>query len=319
MKKFLLSLTALAAMSVSAQDYEVRTLTFEDSDYKGESTNYAGKLDWSSIIDEQYGGPLLYPKDFDEEAGDIVYWWYDEGNTEIFSELLNNYWDGCYWGGGIAISNYIEADLTKGNYQTQLSVPVSNGSKNFAVTFCNSNPTIDEMNPQVELNILHDKLHIVESMMISPTTYSLNIAKNGDGYSAHGLTGADDYVTLTIHGLVEKTVVSSVDVDMARAGKFLEGWQTIDLTSLGEVDGLMFTMNSNDVGTYGINQPTYFAFDNVKVRFAKDDDTDRISTANVSATATQRYSLGGQQLNASHKGINIVRMSDGSVRKVMMK
>ena len=246
----------------------VRVLTFEDEDFKGTMENFAGYLDWSSLIDSpQYGGPMLYPEDFDEDEGDILYYWYDEGNTEIYSELLNNYWDGCYWGGGIAISNYIEPDLAKGDYNTQLSVPESNGSKNFAVTFCNSNPTINEMNPQVEITIADGKVHLIESMMISPTTYGLNIAKNGDGWVAHGLTGEEDYMTLTIHGMVGETEVSSIDVDLARAGKFMEGWTTVDLTSLGEVNGLMFTMNSNDTGDYGINQPCYFAFDNVRVRF----------------------------------------------------
>ena len=36
------------------------TLTFEDADYKG-GTNFAGKSDWSSLIDSpQYGGSMLY-------------------------------------------------------------------------------------------------------------------------------------------------------------------------------------------------------------------------------------------------------------------
>ena len=256
----------------------VRVLTFEDEDYKGTTENFAGQLDWSSLIDSpQYGGPMLYPEDFDEDEGDILYYWYDEGNTEIYSELLNNYWDGCYWGGGIAISNYIESDLTKGNYENQLSVPESNGSKNFAVAFCNSNPTINEMNPQLEITIMDGKVHRIESMMISPTTYGLNIAKNGDGWVAHGLKDEDDYMTLTIHGMVGETEVSSIDVDLARAGKFMEGWTTVDLTSLGEVDRLMFTMNSNDAGDYGINQPSYFAFDNVKVYF--DVETSALAVA----------------------------------------
>lgn len=40
--------------------YELRVLTFEDADYKG-GTNFAGKSDWSSLIDSpQYGGSMLY-------------------------------------------------------------------------------------------------------------------------------------------------------------------------------------------------------------------------------------------------------------------
>lgn len=66
MKTKLLILAALLGAGACAQaqnnDYELRTLTFEDKDYKGngsmQSTNQAN---WSSLIDNpQYGGKLLY-------------------------------------------------------------------------------------------------------------------------------------------------------------------------------------------------------------------------------------------------------------------
>ena len=254
-------------VNVASEEEEgVRTLTFEDSDYKGTTENYAGKLDWSSLIDEQYGGPMLYPKDFDEDEGDILYYWYDEGNTEVYSELVNAYMDGCFWAGGIAISNYVDADLTHGDNNHQLAVPTSNGSQNFAVVYCNSNSTISAYNPQTTLSIVDSKLHVIESMKIAPTLYQLAVAKGGNGY-AKALTGDDDYLTLTIHGMQGDEAKTSLTIDMARAGQYLEDWTTIDLTSLGEVDGLMFTMDTNDQSYGYSNQPTYFAFDDLKIRF----------------------------------------------------
>ena len=277
MRRFFYSLAFLmTAVCANAQNYEVRTLTFEDSDFKGTTKNYAGNLDWSSLIDAQYGGPMLYPTDFDDEE-DILYYWYDEGNTEIYSELNNSYMDGCYWAGGIAISNYVDADLANGDYLHQLAVPKSNGSANFAVVFCNSNPTISEYNPQTELTIMDGKTHIIESMQISPTIYQLNTSKNGNAFTKT-LTEVGDYLTLTIHGMVGETEVATVDVDLARDGVFMEDWTTVDLTSLGEVDGLMFTMDSNDAGAYGVNQPVYFAFDNLKVRFESETATLAVAT-----------------------------------------
>ena len=54
---------------------------------------------WAQYIDSpQYYGPLLY--------GDGTYSWTDPA-TSLSSELSNDYADGFYWGGGIAISNYI--------------------------------------------------------------------------------------------------------------------------------------------------------------------------------------------------------------------
>jgi len=257
MKRFFYSLAVLmTAVCANAQNYEVRTLTFEDSDFKGTSLNFAGELNWSSLIDAQTGGPMLYPDSFNGEE-DEIYNWYDQGNTEVYSELSNTWMDGCYWGGGIAISNYIDADSNNGDSDHQLSVPKSNGSDNFAVAYCSGNTT---------LTILDGKTHVIESMLISPTTYQLNVAKNGNG-SAKALTEEGDYLTLTIHGMVGTTEKATVDVDLARDGVFMEDWTNIDLTSLGEVDGLLFTMDSNDTGDWGINQPVYFAFDDLKVRF----------------------------------------------------
>jgi hypothetical protein len=50
-------------------------------------------------------------------------------------------------------------------------------------------------------------------------------------------------------------------------------------------------------------------------------DTDGISTvcSDSNADTTLRYSLNGMQLTAPQHGINIVRMSDGTVRKVFVK
>ncbi|MBQ9645321.1 MAG: DUF4465 domain-containing protein [Prevotella sp.] len=304
-----------AALSAGAQSYEVRTLTFEDGDYKGTTENFAGKLDWSSLIDQQYGGPMLYPADFDEDEGDIVYWWYDEGNTEVYSKLTNAYGDGCFWAGGIAISNYVDADLTNGDNQHQLAVPMSNGSQNFAVVYCNSNSTISAYNPQTDLTIVDGKYHVVESMRISPTLYQLAVAKGGNGY-AKALTAGGDYLTLTIHGVVDEDIVATVKVDLARDGEFLEDWTTVDLTSLGEVNGLLFTMDTNDQSYGYANQPTYFAFDDLKIRFEADDPT-AISTTTATTAATGCYSLSGMRTQGGQRGLQIVRMADGSVRKVL--
>ena len=61
MKRTLFSLAlCLAALCASAQGYEVRTLTFEDADYRG-SGNVVGGMDWSSLIDDaEYDGTLTY-------------------------------------------------------------------------------------------------------------------------------------------------------------------------------------------------------------------------------------------------------------------
>ena len=54
--------------------------------------------------------------------------------------------------------------------------------------------------------------------------------------------------------------------------------------------------------------------------FQKIEKTTSITTAKrEAATPAVNYSFNGQQLPAARRGLNIIRMSDGTVRKVMMK
>ena len=51
-----------------------------------------------------------------------------------------------------------------------------------------------------------------------------------------------------------------------------------------------------------------------------DKDANGIHTVSTAKTAAaQRYALDGRQLNAAQHGLNIIRMADGSVKKVMIK
>lgn len=89
--------------------YELRVLTFEDSDARFEPyyLDYADNWNgveittWSDLVDDpQYGGPLTYA-----DMMSAMYTWWDEGNTEL-AHIFPDNWGYCYWGGGHAISDY---------------------------------------------------------------------------------------------------------------------------------------------------------------------------------------------------------------------
>ncbi len=61
----------------------------------------------------------------------------------------------------------------------------------------------------------------------------------------------------------------------------LEGWQRIDLTSLGMVSSLSFSMDSSDKGDFGINTPTYFALDDLTVTAVPEPGTAALLTLGV--------------------------------------
>jgi len=235
MKKFFYLALALcmgfALTSCSDDDDDVATLTFE-----GEK--------WTSLVDSpQYGGQLLYGE------GKDTYDWRDEATG--LNGGLTRAWGGGYGysEGGVAISNYVCDSLqAHSTYTYQLEVPVSNGSKNFAVVYCDASLSFDE-----------GVSRVIRSMDICPTTYLLGVETYGDGYAASLAESGN--MTLTITADNGKTM----DVDFARDGNILKTWKRIDLTSLGAVNKITFTMDGSDRSDWGVKHPKYFALDNVKV------------------------------------------------------
>ncbi len=212
------------------EDHAV-TLTFEGAN-------------WETLIDNpQYNGPLLYGE------GKDSYGWTD---TETgISGGLTRAWGGTYGysEGGTAISNYIDDNIAEhANYNYQLAVPVSNGSSNFAVVYCDAT-----------ISFTQGVGRVIRSMDVCPTTYLLGTEVNGDGYAASLAESGN--MTLTITADNGKTL----DVDFARDGEILKTWKRIDLSSLGRVTSLTFTMDGSDKSAYGVKHPKYFAFDNVVV------------------------------------------------------
>ena len=133
MKKRIFSLLLALVMAVSllpvsafaeGEDYDLRVLTFEDTDYKG-GTNFANGNNWSSLIDDpQYGGKLLYGSGgAGVDSANEAYQWTDTNNTWLHNILSEGYGSWCYWSGGHAISNYNTGDIADyGGFNTQLTV-----------------------------------------------------------------------------------------------------------------------------------------------------------------------------------------------------
>ena len=224
-------------LAPNAVEDNTLTLTFEGSYF-------------DALIDSpQYGGKLLYG----ENAKN--YSWTDA--TTKLTGGMTNAWGGEYGfaEGGVAVSNYIDSNIGEPRtYLDQLAVPVSNGSKNFGVVYCGAS-----------ISFADGSAHVINSMDIIPTTYLLSVIKNGDGY-AKALKEAGDYCKVIITGYNGENMVGNVELMIALEGGFLTKWFETDLTSLGKVTKLEFSMDSNDVSAWGMKAPTYFAFDNVEIQ-----------------------------------------------------
>ncbi len=101
------------------------------------------------------------------------------------------------------------------------------------------------------------------------------------GYVMGKNEGVEDYVLVKVRGIVAidsayTLTENAVDYYLAdfRAGKSFvnNGWEKCDLTSLGEVYGLVFDMASTGTGEWGINTSTYFALDQLRIEEVKETE-----------------------------------------------
>ena len=295
-------------------DYELRVLTFEDKDAKFEPyyLDYAyfwsGKeiCTWSDLIDDkQYSGPLMYGND----SMDAMYYWYDEGNTELYHMFPDNY-AYCFWGGGHAVSNYWGAgyadedrnghiakyygedyvnqwagkpgaDGALGWFLLQLMTPVpAHSGDNFCVHYgyMDDYSFIENL---PEWTFYDCEPRVIDHMYVTNTIYTLNQLYNGvkseEGNSFGGnWTGltADAWLKIVAYGFEnvdDDEPVSEVEFYLVKGLNVVEEWQKWDLSELGAVAKVRFNFLYSDEmgGRYGFTIPGYFAYDDVAVRFDK--------------------------------------------------
>lgn len=250
--------------SCSVNDNEVilhptAVLTFEDKDWAG-STNYLGEQSWSSLIDNpQYGGELMYPED--EDA--TIYQWDDKGNTNLAHEFTNGYFDLAYWGGGQAISNYIEQDISSASYTKQLAIPAAaghNGSKNFCV---HNGYASYPGAPLPSLYFSDNVARVIDHMYVINTSYALNDMTNQ--YSTFKI-GEDWFKIIATGYDANGKVTGTAEFYLAKDGDFVTEWTKFDLTSLGKVLKVEFNMDGSCQNDWGLSTPAYFAYDDVAVQ-----------------------------------------------------
>ena len=124
---------------------------------------------------------------------------------------------------------------------------------------------------------------VVNGFYVTNTTFAHNSMRDGDDFAKKfgGEDGTDpDFFKLDIqkysNGQLAPQTVEFYLADFRSEDDsedyIVNDWQWVDLTSLGNVDSLQFTLSSSDVGDFGINTPLFFAIDNLEV-------TDMISTS----------------------------------------
>lgn len=204
-----------------------------------EPNSYWNGLDQSGGFSS---GLLFFPNLYNPEWGSWMHW--------AYSNMSDNTTPG--W------TNQFSAITGKGIQ------PEESGGSNYAVAFEPESLVFD--NPSA---------HQVKGLFITNSTYAALSMKHGDDFSKKfgGEDGNDpDWFKLTIQGMRNGQQTGEVDFYLAdyrfennSQNYIVETWQWIELSSLGKIDSLMFTMSSSDVGDWGMNTPAFFCVDNVYV------------------------------------------------------
>lgn len=183
----------------------------------------------------------------------------------------------------------------------------------------------------------------VSGFYVTNTAWVVDAILNGDGMSQEadgtkgkpfGYKGAEDKLTLVITGYDEDLEeTGKVEYTLAEVKGntlyYVKDWRWVDLTSLGDkVINVQFAINSTKCNSYGPTTPTYFCMDDfggvapeTDAEMATEDITDittGITNIQHSAPNAQLYDLLGRRANAA-KGVRIIRMNNGTVRKVLNK
>lgn len=220
---------------------------------------------WSDLIDsEQYNGPLTY----DFSGG--TYYWYDEGNTELFHSFVTP-----YWGGGHAISNYVMENyetLPEGHngwYELQYTNPI--GGHNGSSNFCVHNGYKDFFNSGIYdaqlqgFEFADGVARVVDHMYVTNINYVLNSLTYGDGFNTPATEST--YVKVIAYGFNGEETTGQAEIYLCKDGQLITTWEKFDLSSLGKVTKVVFNFEASEdqSGSYGLNCPAYFAYDDVAV------------------------------------------------------
>jgi len=196
----------------------------------------------------------------------------ESGGFASGSAYFNNNYNSTYdsWD-GFAYSNITDTNTSglDGQYN---AIPGGgqNGSANYAIGF---DPVAAGFGTELPTMTV-DSACTVEGFYVTNNNYAYYSMLNGDALAKKfgGDSGDnEDWFLLTIIGKDVGGVTSgTVDFYLAdyrfadnSLDYIVETWEYVDLTSLGVVKSLEFSLSSSDVGEWGMNTPAYFAMDTV--------------------------------------------------------
>ena len=159
--------------------------------------------------------------------------------------------------GGIVLD---EAGSIKLN---EFGAPETSKDMPYLVGFCDTS-----MFGPAKITISQNKVYEMVGAYINLNSYTYYSILYG-AYPARAFTQGD-YLALKITGVDSEDNEKSVEIKLASVENgclsACTGWMYVDLKELGVVEELKFAITGSDIGTYGLNTPSYFCLDKLAVR-----------------------------------------------------
>jgi len=227
----------VATSVISFEQQQLNVEGFWIGEAKGNSYSYTD--DWG-------GKTTTYTDNAYQEAG-VTF-------PVTYSVYESAYGTSDFWS-GFAISNrtattFDAATLTPDQYNN-VTGKANSGSNFMVIT------TYGE-------KISFAKGTVVNGFYYTNSAYTANSILNGDNYSGAKFDETD-WFKCTVIGTRADGSQASVDIDLAKAGLYVNDWRWADLRSLGHVVTLEFQFSGSRTNDYGVLTPAYICIDDVTI------------------------------------------------------
>lgn len=316
MKK-IFTLAAVAIMAVAANAQTVYTLDLNNPT-NPEALEWNENGSWAETYNDQYQWVEFSPFMVSHILGDSWGGYYWDGftftkssnTTDWYSETgdwVSNQWYSIT-GGGVKVENG-EIVATDGIAETDPEAP-------FMVGYYGSD--YDGAGYEACTVMFNDgKQYKAKGVYVTNHTWPYYGCQNGDGFG-RAFDQEGDYFVIIAKGLDangEETGTAEFTLASFNNGQLFQvnEWTWWDLSALGEVDQIIFTMDSSDKGQWGINTAKYFCMDKLQVEDNTVTGVDTQMAQKVVSNVTY-VNLAGQTASEPFNGVNVVvtRYTDGT-------
>lgn len=306
MKKFLTSsLSALCVFSLLAQD-DIITLDLSQSTTRLEFSETTGAWTETYNDDEESIESQCFSFVHSSISEWSTWWGFTASNSadNSFRDNFITYQFSNMARGGIALNE-------DGSIMTDdFGAPVVSPELPYLVSFYS--PYMAARPVDVTFNT--DKTYEAVGVYVNLNSYAYYAIQDGDSY-ARAFNNGDKFI-LTVHGVSPAGAESEVAVELASYSNgnltINRGWSYVDLSELGEVNELYFTLKSTDTGSYGDNTPLYFCLDKLMV---KESATSGLSNLNAAGSEIIRYDRASKTVSID--GADFATVYDVTGRKII--